>query len=87
MFINFIIKLIFFFVSTLSSVTKYFAHILAKFEASFVSDLILLRNIFCSDFRRFSNLTELKFIQCDALTDELLGSVAAVNFLLFFNLK
>uniref|UniRef100_A0A914C0H5 F-box domain-containing protein n=1 Tax=Acrobeloides nanus TaxID=290746 RepID=A0A914C0H5_9BILA len=53
---------------------KNFANILWKFEASFVEDFPLLRSIFMGTTYPF--LSELKFIQCSSIQDEILEAIA-----------
>jgi hypothetical protein len=54
--------------------TRQFCLILSKFNASFVSDTPLLQNIFVGP--KYPFLTEIKFVQCQGLTNDILGLVS-----------
>ncbi|KAH7728272.1 hypothetical protein AAVH_04516 [Aphelenchoides avenae] len=51
-----------------------FARVLSKFEASFVTEPLVLKNVF--SVQKYIYLTEIKMIQCSALTDDILGSIS-----------
>jgi len=59
-------------------VGKCMEKILSKLEASFVADWQLMSTIF-SPSSHYSMMTEIKFIQCPAVTNELLYTISLVS--------
>uniref|UniRef100_A0A915CNI5 Uncharacterized protein n=1 Tax=Ditylenchus dipsaci TaxID=166011 RepID=A0A915CNI5_9BILA len=59
--------------SSYPKVSKSFERVLSKFEASFVTDYLLIHSIFQM---RFNRLTDIKFIQCNAVNNDTLCMIA-----------